>query len=195
MDAAVDWSRIARALCFYRALGYRYVEVPWVAPTDYLMVTCPTEERVVRTSIGDLVGSAEQSLMMLDHQGKLGSGRFVACTPCFRNEPLVDELHLRSFMKVELYINDNPGELTVREAVGHAMAFFRQAAGSLAGGLQQVITDEGIDIELDGIELGSYGLRQHEHVRWVYATGLAEPRFSTALARLETSRRAAVAAA
>ena len=37
------------------------------------------------------------------------------------------------------------------------------------------------DITADGIELGSYGVRECEFVRWIYGTGLAEPRFSTLL--------------
>ena len=47
--------------------------------------------------------------------------------------------------------------------------------------LGTISTDEGYDIVLNGIEVGSYGIRQHENLRWIYGTGIAEPRFSTAL--------------
>jgi hypothetical protein len=39
-------------------------------------------------------------------------------------------------------------------------------------------TKEGSDLTIDGIEIGSYGVRNHKNIIWVYGTGLAEPRFS-----------------
>jgi hypothetical protein len=39
-------------------------------------------------------------------------------------------------------------------------------------------TDEGADLMIDGIEIGSYGIRTYNAITWVYGTGLAEPRFS-----------------
>ena len=45
-------------------------------------------------------------------------------------------------------------------------------------------SDESYDIESNGIELGSYGIRQHENITWVYGTGLAEPRLSIAIKRV-----------
>lgn len=45
--------------------------------------------------------------------------------------------------------------------------------------------------DLQKIELGSYGIRQHPSVgRWVYGTGLAEPRYSYAI-EVETALRSA----
>jgi aspartyl-tRNA synthetase len=43
-----------------------------------------------------------------------------------------------------------------------------------------VKTDFGFDIELNGIELGSYGIRRNQENKllWIHGTGLAEPRFS-----------------
>jgi hypothetical protein len=32
-----------------------------------------------------------------------------------------------------------------------------------------------------GIELGSYGIREHDNLKWVFGTGLAEPRLSKVL--------------
>jgi hypothetical protein len=38
-----------------------------------------------------------------------------------------------------------------------------------------------MDWTLNGVEIGSYGVRQYKNlVKWVYGTGLAEPRFTTA---------------
>jgi hypothetical protein len=48
------------------------------------------------------------------------------------------------------------------------------------GHLNIVQTEIGHDIELNSIEIGSYGWRQHRDIIWAYGTGLAEPRFSIA---------------
>lgn len=37
------------------------------------------------------------------------------------------------------------------------------------------------DLEINNIEVGSYGIRQYKNLFWVYGTGLAEPRFSQAI--------------
>jgi hypothetical protein len=47
-----------------------------------------------------------------------------------------------------------------------------------------VATDEGYDININGIEVGSYGFREIGDFMWVYGTGLAEPRFSQAVGRV-----------
>ena len=45
-----------------------------------------------------------------------------------------------------------------------------------------VKTDEGYDLEINGIEVGSYGARYHAKIGWwAYGTGLAEPRYTTAM--------------
>lgn len=39
-------------------------------------------------------------------------------------------------------------------------------------------TNEGADLTINGVEIGSYGIRTYNAITWVYGTGLAEPRFS-----------------
>ena len=46
-------------------------------------------------------------------------------------------------------------------------------------GSEVVKTECGYDIEWKGYELGSYGIRSCEFLDWIYATGVAEPRFSS----------------
>lgn len=49
--------------------------------------------------------------------------------------------------------------------------------------IEVVDTDEGFDLQLGGIEIGSYGKRHHDSFGpWAYGTGLALPRFSVAKA-------------
>ena len=79
-------------------------------------------------------------------------------------------------MKVELYWPKHYGR-DVGDVLRDAATFF-----GLEGAIPEIVeTDEGWDINVGGIEVGSYGSRSiHDHL-WVYGTGLAEPRFSQAL--------------
>jgi hypothetical protein len=47
--------------------------------------------------------------------------------------------------------------------------------------LKIVTTSDGYDIEYNGVEIGSYGIRKTSFLEWIYGTGLAEPRFSRSL--------------
>jgi hypothetical protein len=62
-----------------------------------------------------------------------------------------------------------------------------------------VMTAEGYDLEIGGIEVGSYAARTADGMSWTCGTGLAEPRFSTAIenksAGLTPIRKAEAAAA
>jgi len=193
----VNWSYLAKAIEFYKGLGYKYVEVPWFVPLDVSMITCPAKEYAYEIKHGDaLVGSAEQSLMHMSIRGDLLPGRYVTCSPCFRDEP-VDDLHKKQFMKVELFdsINVDPTYNAVDEhphvgimgASEHAMSFFETFGlqRGWANDLTFVEVDNGCDIEWHGVELGSYGQRDYEYqgqrYSHIYGTGLAEPRFSKML--------------
>lgn len=174
----IDWALLAQALGYYGGNGYRVVNLPWLADLDAIKLTCPDEVRVMTVpGHGGLVGSAEQAFLMLDRGGHLGKGAFVALTPCFRDEPVVDALHQKTFMKVELYRNDDTSPEALEAMIRLAQGFFRRHANAE---IAREITEDGIDLTLGGVEIGSYGLREAGGLRWVYGTGLAEPRFSTA---------------
>jgi phospholipase/lecithinase/hemolysin len=90
---------------------------------------------------------------------------------------VVDDLHQKQFMKVELYSNEvNQTDLAVVFAT-IAKQFFYHHAYTEA---QLVETAEGFDLEVGGIEVGSYSSRVYSGHAWTCGTGLAEPRFSTA---------------
>ena len=99
------WWRISDTIRHFMVHGYKYRNVPWTVPHEINMATCPDERYLVNSNIGEFVGSAEQSFLYLDTIGKLGKGKFVTCTPCFRNDD-EDYFHQKTFMKVELYDND-----------------------------------------------------------------------------------------
>lgn len=200
----INWARIGRAIEYYKSKNYQYIEVPWVVEQKYREITYPFQIAFT-TKYGDLVGSAEQSFLAMHFEllrdktkwspftclpGK--SQKFVACTPCFRDHQPEDNYHMPYFMKVELfelisctYGNDlgNKPEEMFYDA-GH----FFTSEGAFP---EMIKTDEGIDWFVAGIEVGSYGQRkiidENKIVHcWNYATGLAEPRFSQALAEQET---------
>jgi hypothetical protein len=176
----VDWRLLADAMSFFKGEGYEEVDLPWLAPLDVLAVTCPDRLRVLDVPGlwgQGLVGSAEQSFIAADLDGTLGKGRFVACTPCFRNEPTVSETHRIGFMKVELYANLDQPHLEAGRMLGLARRFMESECG------RTVLVEEtgdGHDLTLGGIEVGSFGFRRARGIEWAYGTGIAEPRFSVA---------------
>jgi hypothetical protein len=184
-SAEIDWTLLGRAVDFYKARGYTYVEAPWAVSEETLAITCPNPRFAARVDhLGALVGSAEQSFLHLDLAGDLGAGCFVACTPCFRLGDHGDGLHFPYFMKVELYRNDHD-VMALFKMLGDAGELYREL-GAPADALQAPQTEEGVDITLNGIEIGSFGFRTHESAdgslhHWTYGTGLALPRFSQAL--------------
>ena len=44
-----------------------------------------------------------------------------------------------------------------------------------------VKTEEGYDLEVGGIEIGSYGIRKCDYLEWIYGTACAEPRMSVVI--------------
>jgi hypothetical protein len=172
MNAKIDYDKIAAAIFWYKALGYKYIEAPWLVSNDSMMVTAPPDRRLFSTFAGNLVASGEQSFIEI--RKSLKPGHYLCATPCFRDEPILDEWHLQSFFKVEL-IEVEPilVEESINSMIGDAAAFFSRWVNA-----ERKRTNIGYDLEYNGIELGSYGYREHEDFKWVYGTGCAEPRLS-----------------
>lgn len=179
MADEINWKILSKAVEYYQRIGYQYVELPWTAPEDLMRITTENVENatIINSDLGALVGSAEQSFITADYMGYLKGGKYVSCTPCFRND-LLDEWHQPMFMKVELYQNIFVDEKNLGEMIKDATILFNNLGVSPS----TVTTDEGFDIEVAGIEVGSYGIREYKDklLHWIYGTGLAEPRFSKA---------------
>lgn len=202
VDVMVDWNNLADGLNYYKGLGYQEIDLSWTAPKDILMMTCPAEYYIVNSEVGPLVGSAEQSFIALHVEGKL-NGRYVALTPCFRKERQ-DLWHKQTFMKVELF-STHPSYDEYRTLREHAFSYFEaQCVKNKIDEKKLVLCDmydksnpsnrtkeSGLhdryfsDINYNDIELGSYGLRSSylgdKKYKWVFATGVAEPRLSTVI--------------
>lgn len=178
----INWARIAKALAFYQKQGFAYIEAPWLVSKEAIGVTIPPGHQSYTVANQELVASAEQSFIDLAIRGLLNPGKYVAATPCFRDDAL-DEYHQRYFFKVELIELSREASLTAeqvertRAMANLALQFYRSQKGGKEAYI--TLTEEGWDIALKGVELGSYGYRRFREWRWIYGTGLAEPRFSS----------------
>jgi len=184
----IDWAAIAYTIDFYETLGYQYVEVPWIVPIAVNNLTCPHEDLMMKIKDTNtaLVGSAEQSFLKMEMDGLLSKGRYVACTPCFRIEDANDGWHFPTFMKVELYRTDKVNTTTLYDTIKFAEEFFEGQLRLNCGHkhknkLTRQATSEGVDLMLNGIEIGSYGIRGMTSFKWIYGTGVALPRFTQAV--------------
>lgn len=169
MTPRIDWTMLGAAVEFYKSFGYQYIEVPYAVPEEFIRLTLPPQYEPDRVEgLGCLVGSAEQSLLSLDLQ----DGSYMAVSPCFRPEPVLNEFYQRHFMKVELF---QIGDLMPMSMMEDAHMFMSRYAT-----VEVLETPEGWDLTVDGIEVGSYGMRQAGIYKWACATGLALPRFDVA---------------
>ena len=184
----IDYAKIAVAIEYYKNLGYQYIEVPWVVSEEAILTTIPPGIRPLwETSRGHLVGSGEQSFLQMAMDKKLSPGKYVCVTPCFRDE-FPDDLHKNWFLKVELIRTDSTNLTDVGPMVMDALLFFRKYDNYASTEVCDASADpisayhSSIDIiSSNGIELGSYGIREHNGFRWIYGTGCAEPRLTYAI--------------
>lgn len=180
----INYGYIAKAQHFYGKRGYELIDVPWIVPKLIANITKPDNDcRLFETFAGCLVASGEQSFLFI--RERLEPGKQYQCiTPCFRDEPVHDDIHLQHFMKLELIRVTSPDRSTTDLAMilADARQFFEQLSD-----LYLRKTAEGFDLYIGDYEIGSYGIRQFEGFWWVYGTGLAEPRFSFALSKQRAS--------
>lgn len=189
----INYGYIERSCRFYEQKGFTRLEVPWWASKDVVHITKPAdikdrEDFYLPVNDMVLVSSAEQSFLALAKESKMPVGRFFAVTPCFRNEHET-AMSCKYFLKTELIDTSIRADILddvrlLGDMVNVAMGFFREIVPSVEL-LKLVCTDEGWDIEYGGVEIGSYGIRFHEYMNWVYGTGVAEPRLSRAIAKAE----------
>jgi len=165
---------LVRASEFYRGLGFFPLDVPLTIDESISAFTRPLG-RVDLPHVGGKVypASAEQSFLQLLRNRAAPPGRYQAITPCYRDEPVLDELHHRIFLKLELI---DIGGTDIEPVISAVERFF-----CCCGGIKVQRVPEGDHIDLvtpEGVELGSYGVRVFEGTPYVYGTGLAEPRTS-----------------
>lgn len=163
-------------MSFYTSLkGFQEIEVPWMVHEDFNRLTMPPGAILANINSDpsmSLVGSAEQSLLAM--KDGLEDKIYVAFSPCFRLGDSDGGLHVPTFLKIEL---GSPNPKRWREIMLAAKTFFLLRTDCVEP-IERKIDDFQTDLELGGIEIGSYGYRPS--LGWAYGTGLAEPRFSMA---------------
>ena len=107
---------------------------------------------------------------------------YIGWTPCFRNEPVIDRYHQSEFIKLELYCpvtNNVMGKLEY--LMDQSQEVFNKLTNKKIS--KEWISSDFCDLMLNGIEIGSYGIRYHpvNQSTYIFGTALAEPRFSEAL--------------
>jgi len=172
----IDYGRLHRSIQFYEAKGFKRIESPWTVTKSVSHITKPPD-KVDWEILGKnkvLVASGEQSFLYLYLKGFLPEGKYQTITPCFRDEPF-DQLHTKYFMKNELIITDDVTESSLLWLISCCRDFLQQEIGHK---VELIETKDGYDLEYDGIEIGSYGIRSCEYLKWIYGTGIAEPRLT-----------------
>lgn len=166
----IDYQKIAEAIDNYVCQGYQWIDTPWVVSEQAKAYTFIGYDEY--TKHGYLVGSAEQGFIELILQGKIKPGSYVSAGPCFRFNDQGQPFKHPYFFKIELC---KVGSLQYFDLLDHAHQWL---------GGEVVETTEGHDIEINGIEVGSYGIRNIGPVQLAYGTGLAEPRYTEALSHV-----------
>lgn len=172
----IDYGRLDRSIKFYEKFDFKRIESPWTVTEAVSSITKPSGKKEWEIIGKDkvLVASGEQSFLYLYLKGFLPKGRFQTITPCFREEPF-DLTHTKYFIKNELIITDDVSKDSLDSVVVICQQFYEK---ELNHKVDIVKTNEGFDLEVNGIEIGSYGIRSCEYLDWIYATGLAEPRMT-----------------
>lgn len=173
----IDYKLLNDSIIYYEGKGYQRIESPWTVSENIDNITKPSDRISFQLKHNNkcLVASGEQSFLYLYLKNFLPKGQYQTITPCFRFEAF-DFLHTKYFMKNELIKTDVVTQEALLEIVGNSLAFYQPLFNRE---LDVVKTDIGFDIEIDGKELGSYGIRSCEFLDWIYATGCAEPRTSS----------------
>jgi hypothetical protein len=182
----IDYSKIIDALNYYQEEGFKYIEVPWIVSEEADQITGKGLP-IWKGLLGVHVASAEQSFLQLILDKNLKPGKYVSCTPCFRNDKL-DEIHHKWFLKVELIDFIGYSKLTkskqspaIKNMINTAKGFFDRYTEVR---IEEV--EDHLDLSLLNTEIGSYGYRETKEFSWVYGTGIAEPRFSQILSKIPT---------
>lgn len=183
----VDYEVLAKAQKFYNTRGFTPIETPWMVDKPYSLITTSNDKAYATKPRKHLVGSAEQSLLQLAFKNKLIERyRYQSITPCFRRDA-EDASHCNWFMKLELFEffrgeeSAHPIEnltLEYQYFISSAWSFFCSQSSS---NVEVVPTEDGSDLEINGVEVGSYGKRRYKNITWIYGTGIALPRFNYAI--------------
>lgn len=185
----IDYLRLAKSVEFYECVGFTRIESPWTVTRGISDITRPPDAKdfaLIHEDEKVLVASGEQSFLYLYNKGFIPKGRFQTITPCFRKEKF-GPVHTKYFIKNELIDTVDVTTTALDRMVGDAQLFFAQYTS--AYDIEVVSTGvNSYDLNIAGVEVGSYGIRSCDYLDWVYGTGVAEPRMTKALEKLRRQK-------
>ena len=171
MSYNIDANLLMNAMNFYSNLGYKPCKCPTLVDEDIISHTLPENRKPLHHIDGKFyVGSAEQSFLQKIKEGEMLYDKMMFITPCQRDEDVLDESHLEVFLKVELINLVSPVLMDVE-------SFYK----SIGYDISIVKTSCGYDIELNNVEIGSFGSNSYLGVNYFYGTGIAFPRIEYAM--------------
>jgi hypothetical protein len=171
----IDYNLISSSINYYENNNFYRIESPWTVSEYVDKLTKPNDAISFQLKHNNkcLVASGEQSFLYLYLKEFIPKGQFQTTTPCFRYESF-DFTHTKYFLKNELIKTDVVNDNELNKITEICFNFFKKYISDIY--IKK--TDIGFDIEYNGIEIGSYGIRENQFLKWIYATGCAEPRFS-----------------
>lgn len=172
----IDYKIIQKSIDFFEEKGFSRIEVPWLVTESVDSITRPegVEPYVVQSKNKNLIASGEQGFLYLYLKEYLTMGKFQTTTPCFRND-VFDLTHTKYFIKNELIQTIDVNQSNLELMVDNSKKFFQSLFNHP---VEIEKTVDGYDLTINGTELGSYGIRECEFLKWIYGTGCAEPRTS-----------------
>lgn len=190
----INYQHLADSINYYSKKKYQIIEAPWWVTKEIAEITKPSDSKndyFIPENNKVLVASAEQSFLALANQGLLPKGKFQATTPCFRNEE-IDLLHHKYFIKNELIDTENVTIKELNKMIKCCVIFFSQYIDKkrlkiIKTSAYKATINYDIVAIVNGeeLELGSYGIRQCDILKWIYGTGCAEPRLTMIINRIK----------
>lgn len=173
----INYGRFDIAKMHYEYSGFEYIELPWTVDEDIANITKPYGVQNFFMKDKVFVASGEQSFLQLSLKGNLKPGKYQGISPCFRDEGIIDRIHQEYFLKLELFQSVDVNIENLGKMIESAQKFFNYFCVDTL----KTVTEDGFDIcTMQGIELGSYGIREFNGFHWIFGTGLAEPRLTKA---------------
>ena len=179
----IDLPLLIKAMNYYQSAGYTPLSVPMIVSHEAIGVTLPSNIKAKQHCDGLLngfyVGSAEQSAYQMLADDSYISGKFMMLTPCQRSEAYLDCHHMETFLKLELVqINTNICTPIIDDVFSFLKKEFSNSEIEI---VEDLFGNSSKDINVNGVEVGSYGYRNFEGNSVQYGTGLALPRISQAI--------------
>jgi hypothetical protein len=169
----IDIGLMNYAYMYFLLRGYTPLSAPMLVDEDIVSLTLPDGNKPKQHLDKFYVGSAEQSFYQLMKDGFEPDGSYMMITPCQRDET-PDESHLEIFLKLEL-VSTVKSTVCIAKDAHDLYEFLGEDVEMVKGD-----TPLGYDLEIGGVEVGSYGSRIYMDRLVAYGTGLALPRFSQA---------------